>query len=146
MPKISSKRLPTRTKHLKLMVDYDLVNPDILAALRKIKALDVRTIIECGFDQGTSDKTLVGATRQKRRLLLTANFNDINERVYPPCFHGGIILINHKRPTARAVYDRIKAFSRTGQRSLAKSHVTHLNADKATIHTLSKEPVEVPFR
>jgi hypothetical protein len=128
------------------MVDYDLIDPLVIKALHKIGAVDVKTIIECGFQPWTSDKTLVSATSEKRRILLSANFNDINEHKYPPCLHGGIILIKHARPSPEVVYDRIKAFSKSGQRSLAKSHVTHLNASGATIHTLDQNPVKVAFK
>jgi hypothetical protein len=99
------------------MVDYDLVDPKILEALRRIKSVNMKTTIECGFDQSTADKVLVKATEKERRLLLTANYRDINERVYPPCFHGGILLINHPRPSSDTVYERMKAFTESGGRS-----------------------------
>ncbi len=145
MPKTFLKRLFTHTKHLKVMVDYDLVDADILTALKKIGAVNVKTTIECGYSQGASDKVLVAGTQAKRRILLTANYNDINERLYEPCFHGGIILINHSRPTSDIVYKRMKAFSESGMRSQAKGHVTYLNADKAIVHKLNKERIEVVF-
>lgn len=145
MPKTSLKRLFTRTNHLKLMVDYCLVDPDILNALKTIRSVRVKTTIECGFNQGEKDKVLVAATEPKHRILLTANFNDINERKYPPCGHGGIILINHPRPDSAVVLERVKAFVLSGSKSEAKGHVTYLNKDKAIIHKLHKEKREVRF-
>jgi hypothetical protein len=127
------------------MVDYDLVDAEILTALNKIGAVNVKTTIECGYSQGAADKVLVDGTQKKRRVLLTGNYNDINERVYKPCFHGGIILINHPRPTGDIVYARMKAFSQSGGRSEAKGHVTYLNEDKAIVHKLHKEKIEVAF-
>ena len=132
----------THTKHLKVMLDYDLVDKRIIEALRKIGAVDVKTIIECGFQQDTHDKILVAATEKKRRLLLTANYRNINEHVYEPCNHGGIILIKHPRPTPEAVYARVKAFCQSGQRSMAKRHVTYLKEDGFTIHKLYREIIE----
>jgi hypothetical protein len=128
------------------MVDYDLKDPEILEALRKIKSINVKTTIECGFDPWTPDEKLVEGTTTERRLLLTANYNDINEDVYEPCYHGGIILIKHERPSPETVANRLKAFAQCGKRSLAKSHVTHLNENSATIHTLDEKPVEVRFK
>jgi hypothetical protein len=127
------------------MVDYDLVDPEILDALRRIKSVSVKTTIECGFDPWTKDGTLVDATSTKRRLLLTANYRDINERRYKPCLHGGILLIHHPKPSWETVYERMKAFSESGGRSQAKGHVTYLKAEKAIVHKLFKEVVEVPF-
>lgn len=145
MPKTSLKQLYTRMNHLKLMVDYDLVDPNILAALSRISSVNAKTTIECGFRQDASDKVLVAATETEKRILLTANYNDINEREYPPCFHGGIILINHPRPNADVVHDRVKAFSQSGSKSQARGHVTYLNRDKAIIHKLHQEKIEVKF-
>lgn len=129
--------------NLKVMVDEDLLDRKTLAALRKLgTAIDVKTILECNFKQGADDKDLVAATKAKRRVLLTANYRDINERVYPPCLHGGIILIKHPRPSPQIVSSRIKAFCQSGKRSLAKGHVTHLNAENFTVHKLYKEIIE----
>ena len=128
------------------MVDYDLKDPEILDALRKIKSLNVKTTIECGFYPWTPDARLVEATSTERRILLTANYNDIHEGVYDPCHHGGIILIKDDRPSPETVSSRLRAFTRSGKRSLAKSHVTHLHANHAMIHTLDEKPVLVPFK
>jgi len=124
------------------MVDEDILGPRVLDALRRIGSVDAKTTFECGLGSGTKDGPLVAATADKRRLLLTANFRDINERVYEPCGHGGIIIIKHPRPSAEEIYARMKAFCESGKRSEAKGHVTYLRADKFTIHKLHKETVE----
>jgi len=132
----------TRTKHLKVMVDEDLLDPDIVDALHKIGSVDIKTTFECNLASGTKDHILVAATEKKRRLLLTANYRNIHERQYEPCGHGGIILIKHPRPTAQMVYARMKAFCESGKRSEAKRHVTYLRSDRFTIHKLHDEIVE----
>jgi hypothetical protein len=132
--------------NLKVMVDEDLLDQRTLAALRQIgSGVDVKTILECNFSLGTHDEVLVAATRPKRRVLLTANYRDINERIYKPCNHGGIILIKHPRPSPEIVCARVKAFCRSGKRSQAKGHVTYLNADNFTIHKLHKERLEATY-
>jgi hypothetical protein len=125
------------------MVDEDLIDDAILKALKKIgAAVDAKSLLECNFPQGTDDKDLVAATKPKRRILLTRNFRNINEHVYPPCGHGGIILIKHPNPTPQVVVSRVKAFCRSGKRSEAKGHVTHLNEDSFKIHKLNNEVIE----
>lgn len=129
--------------NLKIMIDEDLLDKRTVAALQKVgSAVDVKTIFECNLKSGTKDKTLVAATTTKRRILLTANFNDINERKYKPCEHGGIILIGHPNPSPEVVCNRLQAFCRSGKRSQAKGHVTYLRDDKFTIHKLHKEKIE----
>jgi hypothetical protein len=125
------------------MVDEDLLDKRTIAALRSLgSAVSVKTIEECSLALGTKDKILVAATKRKRRVLLTANYNDINESRYKPCGHGGIILIDHPRPSPEVVCARLKAFCRSGKRSQAKGHVTYLRADKFTIHKLHGEKIE----
>lgn len=130
------------TRYLKLIVDEDLLDPEIIDALKGIGVLHVKTLLECELRQGTKDKTLVAKAKAKRRLLLTANYVDINERVFPPCTHGGIILIDHKQPTAKIVRERIRAFCASSQKALAKGHVTYLKEGKFIIHKLHKERIE----
>jgi Domain of unknown function (DUF5615) len=129
--------------NLKVMVDEDLLDKRTIAALHRIgAAVDVKTIVECDLALGTKDKPIVAATSTKRRILLTANYRDINEHKYPPCKHGGIILIDHPRPSPEIVCSRLKAFCRSGKRSQAKGHVTYLKARGFTIHKLHKEKLE----
>jgi hypothetical protein len=128
------------------MVDEDLFGKEIIAALHQLgSAVDVKTIVECDFPTGTKDKALVAATQRKRRILLTANYNDINERKYPPCEHGGIILIYHPNPSAEVVSSRLKAFCQSGKRSQAKGHVTYLSEDKFKIYKLHEEIIEEKY-
>lgn len=130
------------TKYLKIMVDEDLLDPDIVDALKGIGVLHVKTLFECKLAQGTNDKAVVAKAKAKQRLLLTANYVDINERRFPPCTHGGIILIDHKQPTAKIVRERIKAFCASGRKSSAKGHVTYLKDGKFVIHKLHREKIE----
>jgi hypothetical protein len=127
------------------MVDYCIIDPEIVEALRKINTLDVKTTLECGYNPWTEDETLVAGTTEKGRLLITSNYRDITPRKYPPCGHGGILLIKHPKPTGQIVYDRMRAFTLSGGRSHAKGHVTYLNADKAEILKLHKEVIELRF-
>jgi len=124
------------------MVDEDLLDAKIIQALEKLSGVDVKTLLNCGFSQGAKDHTLVAATARQKRVLLTANFRDIHERKYPPCQHGGIILIRHPRPDAKVVTARLKAFCRSSQKSLAQGHVTYLKDNGFTIHKLHREVVE----
>jgi hypothetical protein len=117
------------------MVDYNLKDPRILTALSSFGALDVKTTIECGFEQGTHDDVLIKGTSEKRRLLLTKDKETIDEIEFPPCTHGGIIIIKDKRPMPENVIAWMKAFIQSGKRELAKHHVTHLWPDRAVIHT-----------
>jgi hypothetical protein len=127
------------------MIDEDLQDQRVIALLSKLKALKVKTTFECGFAQGTEDKTLVRATGENG-LLLTADKNTIDERKYKPCCHGGIIIVKHKRPTPDELYRRLKAFCQSGKRSLAKNHVTHLYGDRAVIHTHHQDPITVTYK
>ena len=135
-----------KANHIKLMVDYDLKDPQILKKLEELKALDVKTTIECGYPQHTKDPVLIWeGTVEKERILLTANFGDIGENRYTPCKHGGIIIIDHPRPSPDIVYAFVKAFLQSGQRKFAKKHVTHLKRDSIKIVTHEKKPVIVNF-
>jgi hypothetical protein len=132
--------------HVKLMVDYNLKDPLVLECLSKLKALSVKTTIDCGFEQGTKDPVLVEATREIERLLLTRDKNSIDERLYPPCTHGGIIIIEHPRPTAEMVCAWMKSFVQSGKRAYAKGHVTYLNGDGYKIHTHQSQPITGRFK
>ncbi len=129
--------------HLKLMVDYNLNDPEIMSELQRIGALKAKTIIECGFKQDTDDNTLVGAT-EDHGLLLTGDKNTIDEHKYRPCTHGGIIIIKHRRPTPQEIFRRMKAFCESGERKHAKGHVTHLMKDGGIIYT-HKKPITFSY-
>ncbi len=135
----------THTNHLKIMVDEDFLDPRTLKCLSRLRALKVKTVIECGFAMGAKDTVLVQATGEEG-LLLTGDKNTINERKYPPCTHGGILIIKHARPTPDEICRRVRAFCLSGHRAKAKNHVTHLHADKAIIYTHHKDPVTVTYK
>jgi hypothetical protein len=128
------------------MVDYNLKDKLILECLRKLGALDVKTTIECGYLQDTKDPILVRGTSEKKRLLLTKDRATIDEFAYPPCSHGGIIIIDHKRPTPDMVCDWMKSFIQSGQRAYAKHHVTYLNNEGFRIKTHNPEPITGAFK
>ncbi len=133
-------------RHLNLMIDYNLLDPEILAALKKISALKIKTIIECGFRQDTKDDVLVNqGTVDQKRILLTGDKRTITKKKYKPCHHGGVIVLKHPRPNADNVFACMKAFVESGKRALAVNHFTHLKTDGATIHTLDQIPVILRF-
>jgi hypothetical protein len=53
---------------------------------------------EYGFNPWTADGDLVRATRDEGCILLTKDRTTINENIYKPCTHGGIIIIENPRP------------------------------------------------
>ena len=135
-----------QANHIKLMVDYNLIDPEIIEKLESLGALDVKTIIDCGYQQDTKDDILIWqGTLEQNRILLTADFRTINEKKYTPCNHGGIIIIEDPRPSPEKVFAFVKAFLQCGQRKYAKKHVTHLKRDSIKIVTHEKKPVIVDF-
>ena len=125
---------------LKLMVDYCLKDPEIIKELEQFKSLDIKTTIECGYRQNATDKTLIWTgTIAQDRILLTRDFQTIDEHKFTPCRHGGVIIIHHRRPDANVVRSYMKAFLQSGIRKYAKNHVSHLKRDGARIVT-HKEP------
>ena len=122
------------------MIDYDLVDPDVVKSLKTLGALKVKTIIECEFYQNTKDPVLIKGTERLGRLLLTRDKGTITRYKYKPCTHGGIIVIKAKHPTPQEVFRRVKALCRSGHKAMAVNHVTYLWEDKGTIYT-HKEPI-----
>lgn len=120
--------------HIKLMVDFNL-GPDHVDKLNELGAVTAKTTIDYGFNPWTSDDDLVRATLDERCILLTRDKNTINERIYKPCTHGGIIIIENPHPFPETVQSYMKAFCQSGKRSLVEHCVTHLYKDKAIIHT-----------
>lgn len=131
--------------HIKLMVDVNLIDPEIIEGLERLGALDVKTTLECGFAQNTKDPVLIKGTTEKDRILLTADATTINARIYKPCSHGGIMIIDEKRLFPNEIINLVKAFVMCGQRSYAKKHVTYLKKEFAKIVMHSKEPILVDF-
>jgi len=65
---------PPKGNHLKLMVDYNLKDPEIVSKLNAIGALDVKTTIELGYAQDAKDPHLIwNATVKEDRILLTVS-------------------------------------------------------------------------
>lgn len=141
MPKTFLKRLFTHD--LKVMVDYNL-DPQIAGELNKLGSVKAKTIIDYGFQQHTEDRVLVyEGTKKHRCVLLTRDKRTINEHEYPPCNHGGIIIIKDKRPPKERVVACIKAFCQSGHRSKASHNVIHLWEDKAIIYKHEGEKEEI---
>lgn len=137
---------PPRGNHLKLMVDYNLKDPDILQKLNSLGALDVKTTIELGYAQNAKDRDLIlSATLKEDRILLTRDYNTINEHRFTPCMHGGVVILHHRRPSADVVKKMVNALLKCGERRHAKGHVTHIRRDGIKIVTHDAEPVIVSF-
>lgn len=136
----------THANHLKVMIDEDFIDPRTIECLKKLSSLKVKTIFECGFQMGEKDAVLISST-EDFGVLLTGDKNTIDERKYPPCSHGGIIIVKHKRPSADEICKRMKAFCLSGHRALAKNHVTHLYATHAVIYRCNKKkPITTRFK
>jgi hypothetical protein len=116
------------------MIDFNL-GQSCADALNELGAVKAKTIVEYGFDGRTQDCDLVCATLDHGCILLTKDKRTINEKLFSPCTHGGIIIIKNARPFVSDVKAYIKAFCKSGKRSLAEHCVTHLYPDKAIIHT-----------
>lgn len=129
--------------NLKLMVDYNLNQP-VVDELKALGAVKARTTLDYGFEKNTTDDLLVKATAEHGCILLTRDKNTISQREFPPCTHGGIMLIKLKRPFKEQVVECVKRFCQSGKRALAPHSVTHLYLDRATIHTCS-EIVEIRY-
>jgi hypothetical protein len=122
------------TRDLKLMVDYN-IDPHVVGDLNKLGAVKAKTTIAYGFQQHAEDRVLVyKGTNECRCVLLTRDKRTINEREFPPCGHGGIIIIKAPRPSKEKVFACIKAFCQSGHRSKASHNVIHLWEDRAVIH------------
>ena len=136
----------SQANHLKLMVDYCLKYPDIIAKLETLGPLDIKTTIDCGYSQQTDDDELIWkGTLAHDRILLTRDYGTIRETTYTPCEHGGVIVIHHPRPNADVVHAFMKTLLQCGSRKYAKSHFTHLRKDGIKIVTHDKDPVIIPF-
>lgn len=129
--------------HIKLMVDFNL-GQDHVDKLNELGTIKARTTIDYGFNPWTADDDLVRATLDKGCILLTRDKNTINEKIYKPCTHGGIIIIENPHPFPETVLSYMKSFCQSGKRSLAEHCVTHLYNDRAIIHT-HKGSVMVQF-
>jgi hypothetical protein len=96
MPKTFLSRLFPHD--LKLIVDYNL-NPAAIDGLNKLGSVKAKRTTDYGFSQGADDKDLV--YNKHRCVLLTGDFESIDETTYPPCQHEGIILLREKEHPPR---------------------------------------------
>ena len=141
MPKTFLSRLFPHD--LKLMIDYNL-NPAAIDALNKLGSVKAKRSTEYGFSQGADDKELIySGTNKHRCVLLTGDFESIDEISYPPCGHGGIILLKEKRASPETIVACVKSFCQSGHRKKASHNVIHLWRDRAVIHKHDKEKEEV---
>jgi hypothetical protein len=135
----------TQTNPLRLIIDYCLVDRRIILALKTLSEVEVKTIIECGYAENTSDEVLVNeGTVEQKRLLLTTDRKTITRHRYMPCTHGGVILLRHRKLDAAKILASMTAFIQSNKGDLAVNHFTHLRPDSAKIYT-HKDPVEVRF-
>jgi hypothetical protein len=142
MPKTSLKRFAS---HLNLMVDENFGKPVADGVNKHIGSIKAKTIFDFGFRQGTKDRILIAQTNRLGQVLLTFDQNSIDERRYPPCTHGGIIIVKDKHWTTESVVSDLKAFTYSGSRKLTAHCVTHLFKDRAVIHQHDGKVDEVKF-
>ena len=142
MPKTSSKRY---ANHLNLMVDETFGKPVADEVNRSISSIKAKTTFDFGFSQGTTDSVLISKTDGLGQVLLTFDHKTINQRHYPPCSHGGIIIVKDAHWTIESVINGLKAFTYSGKRRLSPHCVTYLFQDKAIIHQHDGVVNEVRF-
>ena len=118
------------------MVDECLDGPVAkkLDSLRK----DVTAVTsqELGFSNHASDDNLVLFTKNNDVVLVTADKNTINRSLFPPCSHGGIVVVTDPKWTEDTIRDSMKMlFAQKRRRQLVKNHFTYVSREEATIHT-----------
>jgi hypothetical protein len=122
---------------MNLMLDACANDKHLRAALDKLAILNVCDTSDCGYAGRTDDRVLVYKGTQKyNKILLTKNIENINEHVYPPCGHGGIIVFHEQELKPDYVVPRIKALKTLGLLLKIKRHVTKIYDDKIEVHTL----------
>lgn len=120
--------------HLTLMLD-NTFHKSLAEELNRIGSVKAKTIVEYGFRSKAEDRELISRTDELNCILLTNDHNTINEKLYPPCHHGGIIIIKDPRWTIESVSLAVKKFARSGSRKFAKHSVTYLHDNFATVHS-----------
>lgn len=138
MPKTLLNRLFPHD--LKLMVDYCL-DPKSIDEINKLGSVKAKRTTDLGFRPNATDKELV--YNDKGCVLLTNDFRTIDEKIYPPCQHEGIIILKEKRPSAEKIVNCIKAFAQSGHRKLTSHNVIHLWEKKAIVHKHHKVTEEI---
>ena len=121
-------------RHLKLMIDYAFGKP-VADILNTIRVVDAKTTTDYGFRQNAEDEEIIRGIENGGYLLLTHDRNTIDEYRFPPCSHAGIIIIRDKRWTEEKVYERVRAFCRSGKKKFALHSVTYLHSEGAMILT-----------
>jgi hypothetical protein len=116
------------------MIDYAFGEP-VANALNAIRVVNAKTTIEHGFRQNAEDEEIIRNIADDGYLFLTHDRNTIDERRFPPCSHGGIIIIRDKRWSEEKVFQRVRDFCLSGQKKLAPHCVTYLHEKGAIIHT-----------
>jgi hypothetical protein len=124
------------------MIDQTFGKP-VADMLNKLSPITAATTAERGFRDRRADKDLIAFTGDDGCVLLTHDHNTINKHRYPPCTHGGIIIIKGEW-FPETIYDGIKRLCESGKRKLIPHHVTYLYIEqkKAIIHT-HKESVSL---
>ncbi len=129
---------------IKLMVDYNF-GKNVAKALNELGSVKAKTIIDYGFKQNTPDSELVDGTSDHNCILLTHDGNSINEKKYPPCSHGGIIISLDPKWSPEKIFEKVKKFVQSGHRSKADHCVTYLYDDRANIHKHDGEVESIDF-
>ena len=95
---------------MNFMMDECIHDARIIKALDEIRTINLCKTFKCGYRGRTADVVLVyKGTRRFNKILVTKNIEDINEEVYPPCGHGGIIVFHEQELTPEYVVPRIQA-------------------------------------
>lgn len=127
------------------MLDENFLDSDIRDALNNERMFDVSGMVDCGFNLGTDDGVLIRkGTTKYRRILVTKNYKNITTKLYPPCYHGGIIVFREQVLTAEYVLSRLKAFRYLRLDTKAKKHFSIIYDDKIKLIT-HKETIEKKF-
>jgi hypothetical protein len=117
------------------MVDADF-GKSVADAVNEIGSnITAKTHTENGLAPNAKDATLIEYGKEHNCIVLTHDRNTMNERIFKPCDHGGIIIFKEKRWFPEQVATSLKALRRSGKAGLVAHHVTHLSADRAVIHT-----------
>lgn len=130
--------------HLKLMIDYTF-GEAVAKKLNLLGKVRAQTTKAYGFPANVQDEEIINTLKETKHLLLTHDYNTINERRYPPCSHDGIILIMDRQWTEESIFEKMKAFCESGYRKYAHHCVTRLYSDKCKIFQHNNETLEFNF-
>lgn len=122
---------------MNLLLDEDASGKALVEALDEIGDLNITTVKNCGL-LGKGDDVIVKEAHNRNKVLLTANYHDLNEENQPPCGHGGLIVFkeNHLKPDY--VVPRIKALKTLSLMKKVKSHVTKIYDEGVEVYTLQE--------